>query len=115
MATADNTAAAPTTTTPPFPKLPLFGTTPLSSPAAGGHLACNPAIGLTATAGDGSASLHVWRAGEHGLVSSYAGRGGARVEGVRWRADGTFFFLRFFRFLPSPPSLPWLSEIFGGM
>jgi len=77
------------------PELRLLGATTLSSPAAGGHLACNPVMDLTATAGDGGTALHVWRAGDQ-LVSKI-GEKGARVEGVRWKADG--MFLSFSSFL----------------
>lgn len=72
------------------PTLRLLGATTLSSPATGGHLACNPAIDLTATASDGGTALHVWRAGDQ-LVSKI-GEKGARVEGLRWKGDGMFLF-----------------------
>ncbi|KAL2261496.1 hypothetical protein VTK26DRAFT_4032 [Humicola hyalothermophila] len=72
-----------------LPALRLLGTTTLSSPVTGGHLACNPVIDLTATAGDGNAALHVWRSDDQ-LVSKHVERG-KRVEGgVRWKEDGQF-------------------------
>ena len=73
-----------------LPKLTLLDTTALASPAAGGHLACNPVIDLTATAGDAGAALCVWRAGDGRLVSKVGEKGGARVEGLRWKEDGMF-------------------------
>ncbi len=76
-----------------LPKLTLLGTTALATPAAGGHLACNPAIDLTATAGDAGAALCVWRAGDGRLVSKVGEKGAARVEGLRWKGDGRFCFL----------------------
>ncbi|KAK4044627.1 anaphase-promoting complex, cyclosome, subunit 4-domain-containing protein [Parachaetomium inaequale] len=90
------------TDVPILPKLPLLGTTALSSSspaAAGSRLACNPAIDLTATVGDAGAALLVWRSsttggggddGDQGLVSKCVERG-RRVEGgVAWKADGQF-------------------------
>lgn len=88
---ATPTPATPTTT---LPKLPLLGTTPLSSPAAAGHFACNPAIDLTATVGEAGAALLVWRAGDQGLVSKCVERGRS-VEAVAWKGDGEFFFFSF--------------------
>jgi hypothetical protein len=79
------------------PQLPLLGTTALASPVPTRGtllLACNPAIDLTATAGDGGAALHVWRAGDQ-LVSKHVERG-RRVEAVRWKADGRFQSFNFF-------------------
>jgi anaphase-promoting complex subunit 4 len=81
-----------------LPKLPLLGTTPLSSPAAGGHLACNPAIDLTATVGEAGAALLVWRAGDQGLVSKCVERGKG-VEAVAWKGDGEFSSILFLFFL----------------
>ena len=96
-ATTGPTSSANPDTTPTknnnLPKLPLLGTTALASPAAGGYLACNPVIDLTATAGDAGATLCVWRAGDGRLVSKVGEKGGARVEGLRWKEDGTFSFL----------------------
>jgi anaphase-promoting complex subunit 4 len=98
--------------TPSLPKLPLFGTTALSSsvPSAGSqhhqqqYLACNPAIDLTAAVGDGGAALHVWRSGDQS-VSKYVERG-RRVEAVRWKGDGTFL-------LPILSSLPLFYCLFS--
>ncbi|KAL2024645.1 hypothetical protein VTK56DRAFT_6846 [Thermocarpiscus australiensis] len=77
-----------TTTTTSIPHLRLFSASTLSAPATGGHLACNPAIDLTATAGEGGAALHVWRAGDQ-LVSKHAERG-RKLEAIRWKEDGQF-------------------------
>ncbi|KAK4235496.1 anaphase-promoting complex subunit 4 [Achaetomium macrosporum] len=71
-----------------LPKLQLFGSTALSSPVTGGHIACNPAIDLTATVGEADTTLYVWRAGDQ-LVSKHVERG-KRVEAVRWKEDGQF-------------------------
>lgn len=85
----------------PLAKLPLLGTTALSSPAAAGHLACNPAIDLTATVGEAGAALLVWRAGDQGLVSKCVERG-RTVDALAWKADGKWLclvsFLPFFLF-----------------
>lgn len=72
-----------------LPKIRLLGTTTLSVPVTGGHIACNPVIDLTATAGDASAALHVWRADDQ-LVSKHAERGRKVEGGVRWKEDGQF-------------------------
>ncbi|KAL2141101.1 hypothetical protein VTI28DRAFT_2791 [Corynascus sepedonium] len=73
-----------------LPRLTLLGTTALAAPSTGGHLACNPTIPLAATVGDAGAALHVWRAGDQGLVSKHVERGGRKVEAIAWRADGQF-------------------------
>ncbi|KXX79069.1 Anaphase-promoting complex subunit 4 [Madurella mycetomatis] len=70
------------------PKLRLLGTSTLSTPVTGGHLACNPAIDLTATVGEANATLHVWRANDQ-LVSKHVERG-KKVEGIRWKENGQF-------------------------
>ncbi|GAB1320294.1 hypothetical protein MFIFM68171_10504 [Madurella fahalii] len=71
-----------------IPRLRLFSTSTLSTPVTGGHLACNSAIDLTATVGEGNTTLHVWRANDQ-LVSKHAERG-KKVEGIRWKEDGQF-------------------------
>jgi hypothetical protein len=70
-----------------MPQLSLLNTTALSIPVTGGHVTSNPAIGLTATAGEGSTALCVWRAADDQLVSKHVERG-RKVEGVRWKSDG---------------------------
>ncbi|KAL2181428.1 anaphase-promoting complex, cyclosome, subunit 4-domain-containing protein [Thermothelomyces heterothallicus CBS 202.75] len=69
-------------------ELPLLGTTALPAPATGSHLACNPVIALAVTVGEAGAALHVWRAGDQGLVSKHLERGGRKVEAIAWREDG---------------------------
>jgi hypothetical protein len=87
-------------TTPPapgpqlLPTLPIYGTTPLYAPATGGHLAVNPAVDLTVTAAHADTALYVWRSGDAMAVGKY-GEKGPVVRGVRWRADGVFFFFPF--------------------
>jgi hypothetical protein len=90
MATSSNLL---TSTTGTFPKLPLLGTTALSSPsspaAAGSshRLACNPAIDLTATVGDAGAALLVWRSSSS-TTSSTSGTGGGGSGGGNGDDDG---------------------------
>ena len=82
-----------------LPKLRLFSATALSAPVTGGHIACNPAIDLTATAGEANSTLHVWRANDQ-LVSKHTERG-RKVEAIRWKEDGvSVFFFFFFLFFP---------------
>lgn len=78
------------------PELKLLGTSTLSAPVTGGHLACNPAIDLTATVGEGGTALHVWRANDQ-LVSKHTERG-KKVEGIRWKEDGIYTFSFVFLF-----------------
>ncbi|KAK4137157.1 hypothetical protein BT67DRAFT_373021 [Trichocladium antarcticum] len=89
----DTAATAGTT----LPQLTLVNTTNFAIPVTAGHVASNPAIGLTATAGEGSTALCVWRAADDQLVSKLVERG-RKVEGLRWKGDGMFFFSFFFFF-----------------
>lgn len=75
------------------PKLRLLGTSIFSTPVTGGHLACNPAIDLTATVGEANTTLHVWRPNDQ-LVSKHAERG-KKVEGIRWKEDGAYILFLF--------------------
>ncbi|KAK0623214.1 anaphase-promoting complex component Cut20/Apc4 [Immersiella caudata] len=72
----------------PTQKLGLFSSSKLSTPVSGGHLACNPAIDLTATAGDAGNILVVWRANDQ-LVSKHTERN-QKVLAVKWKEDGQF-------------------------
>ncbi|KAJ4304232.1 hypothetical protein N0V88_001845 [Collariella sp. IMI 366227] len=89
----------PPPTTQKITDLPIFNSTTLSSPASATTtsnssrclLAVNPALDLTATAGDAGSVLHVWRAGDHQLVSKHVERGGG-LRG-RWKGwDDMFLF-----------------------
>jgi len=74
----------------PVAQLALFSASKLSTPIWGGHVACNPAIDLTATVGDASNILFVWRANDQ-LVSKHTERN-QKASAVRWKEDGTALF-----------------------
>ncbi|KAK3939910.1 anaphase-promoting complex, cyclosome, subunit 4-domain-containing protein [Diplogelasinospora grovesii] len=69
-------------------ELQLFSQSTVSSPVAGGHIACNPVIDLTATVGDGGNVLYIWRANDQ-MVSKHTERN-QKVEAIRWKEDGQF-------------------------
>ncbi|KAK4190457.1 anaphase-promoting complex subunit 4 [Podospora australis] len=72
-----------------MPELKLLSQSTLTTPISGGrHIACNPTIDLTATAGDANSTLYVWRANDQ-VVSKHSQRG-AKVEAIRWKEDGQF-------------------------
>ncbi|KAK0722752.1 anaphase-promoting complex, cyclosome, subunit 4-domain-containing protein [Lasiosphaeria miniovina] len=70
-------------------ELQLLGSSTLTAPVSGGQVACNPAFNLTATVGDGSAVLHIWRANDNQLISKHTERN-QKVEAIKWKEDGHF-------------------------
>ena len=68
-------------------ELKLLSKTTLSTPVFGGNVTANPAIGLTATVGEGNTVL-IWR-GDGQPVTKYTERN-QKVEAVRWKEDGKF-------------------------
>ena len=66
-------------------ELKLLSKTTLSTPVSGGNVTVNPAIGLTATVGEGNTIL-IWR-GDGQSVTRYTERN-QKVEAVRWKEDG---------------------------
>ncbi|KAK3368118.1 anaphase-promoting complex, cyclosome, subunit 4-domain-containing protein [Podospora didyma] len=72
----------------PREELRLFGSSTLSAPVSGDLLACNPTIDLTASVGDGSSALYIWRANNQ-VVSKHTERS-QKVDAIKWKEDGQF-------------------------